>query len=230
MAESVFTDGAVGLHAAPMFHLADLMMTTGLLMRGGCHVIAPAFRPEVIVDLIATESISDLLLVPAMLQMLIDSPVMAGANTSTVRNVLYGASPASEAMLDRALKALPSAQFRQVYGMTESAATITTLGPAAHTLARRGEGRLRSAGRSFCHTLVRIVDANDQPVAPGTVGEIVLRGPNVMLGYLNRPEATAETLISDSLPMSKASTAATAAVSRGVENEMQARKQSGIGG
>jgi len=194
MAEGSFDEGAVGLHAAPMFHLADLMMTTGLLLRGGCHVMAPLFRPEAILDLVATHRISDLLLVPAMLQALVDSPAFAAADVSSVSHVLYGASPASESLLDRALGAMPRARFRQVYGMTEAAATITTLSPDAHTPARRSEGRLRSAGQAFCHTRIRVVDDAEDDLPVGQIGQILITGPNVMLGYLNHPDATAEAL------------------------------------
>ncbi|MEH3148758.1 MAG: long-chain fatty acid--CoA ligase [Methylobacterium frigidaeris] len=194
LGEGAYADGAVGLHAAPMFHLADLMATACLLLRGGTHVMLPAFQPEAVADLVERHRITDLLMVPTMLQMLVDHPALAEADTASLRSLLYGASPASEALIDRAMRAMPGVAFGQVYGMTEAAATISMLRPADHDPARRAGGRLRSAGRSFCHTQVRTVSPEGLELGAGEVGEIVVRGPNVMAGYRGRSEDTAVAL------------------------------------
>lgn len=194
LGEGAYAEGAVGLHAAPMFHLADLMATACLLLRGGTHVMLPAFHPEAVAALVAEHRITDLLMVPTMLQMLVDHPAFAVADTSSLRSILYGASPASEALIDRAMRAMPGVAFGQVYGMTEAAATISILRPCDHDPARRAAGRMRSAGRSFCHTRVRTLSPDGSELGPGEVGEIVVRGPNVMAGYHGLPAATAETL------------------------------------
>jgi acyl-CoA synthetase (AMP-forming)/AMP-acid ligase II len=86
--------------------------------------------------------------------------------------------------------ALPDVQFTQAYGMTELAPLATFLRPEEHTDAVLR----RSAGRGGPNVEIRIVDADDSAVAPGVVGEVVVRGGNVMLGYWNRPEETAEAL------------------------------------
>jgi acyl-CoA synthetase (AMP-forming)/AMP-acid ligase II len=192
LAEGPFGAGAVALHAAPMFHLADMMTTVCSLLRGARHVMLPAFRPEVALELIAGERITELLLVPTMLQAVVDHPKLASYDLSSVRCLMYGASPAPEALLARAAKALPTAGFHQVFGMTELSATATMLRPGDHL--DPPPGRLRSAGRALCHVEIRIIDADDGEVARGEIGEIAVRGPNVMQGYLNLPEATAETL------------------------------------
>ncbi|WP_028080076.1 acyl-CoA synthetase [Solimonas soli] len=194
MAEGSFPEEAIGLHAAPMFHLGDMMLLAGLLLRGGRHVAMPVFRPELVLPAIEALKISDLLLVPTMLQALVDSPAIKSANVQSVRRVMYGAAPVSEALLDRAMAALPGAEFTQVYGMTEMAAAMTVLPPAQHLRSARNSGRVRSAGRAAYHVQVRIVDAEDRELPAGTVGEIILRGPNMMRGYLNKPEATAAAL------------------------------------
>ncbi|WZB70163.1 AMP-binding protein [Achromobacter xylosoxidans] len=194
MLEGIYTGQAVSLHAAPMFHLADLTNTAGQTLRGGTHVFLAQYRPEVVLELIERHRISDILLVPAMLQALIDHKSFASTDVSSVRNVIYGASPAPEAFIDRALKAFPGALFHQIYGMTETGGTITVLPPEQHDPQRRKPGLLRSAGRSFCHTLVRINALDGSEAARGSIGEIVVRGPNIMQGYLNQPAATATTL------------------------------------
>lgn len=190
LAEGLLPEGAVGLHAAPMFHLADLMLTTGLLLGGGRHVMLSEFRPDRALALIQEQGVSDLLLVPAMLQVLVDFPGRADYDTGSVQRIYYGASPVSEALLNRIMTAFPQADLTQVYGMTETAAVMTVLPPTAHT----DGSRLRSGGRASFHVQVRIVDSEDQSVAPGEIGEIVACGPNIMLGYLNQPETTAEAL------------------------------------
>jgi len=194
LSEHLFAEQAVGLHAAPMFHLADMMVSISLLIRGGRHVFLPAFRPEAVLALTQQHGITDLLLVPAMLQMVVDCPEFGNFNTSSVRNIVYGASPASEPLLDRTLQNFPTAALTQVYGMTEMAAVMTVLPPAMHTADAREFGRLRSGGRAAHHVQVRIVDEHDTELTRGEVGEIIVRGPNLMQGYLNQAETTAETL------------------------------------
>lgn len=122
MAEGALPEGSVGLHAAPMFHLADMMMTVIQLFRGGEHVFLAMFKPDAVLDLIEQRRITDLLLVPAMLQAMADFPATKARDTSSVQRILYGASPVSEAVLDRAMAALPTASLMQVYGMTERGA------------------------------------------------------------------------------------------------------------
>lgn len=192
LAEGALPEGVIGLHAAPMFHLADMMLTIGLLLRGGRHIVLPVFRPDLLLDVIEAEQITDLLLVPAMLQAFVDFPAAKTRNLGSVRRIMYGASPASEALLDRTQALLPQVSLLQVYGMTEMSAVMTVLPPADHV--SRAANRLRSGGRASYHVRVKIVDEQDVEKPRGEVGEIIARGPNVMVGYLNKPEATAEAL------------------------------------
>jgi acyl-CoA synthetase (AMP-forming)/AMP-acid ligase II len=122
--------------------------------------------------------------------MLVDDPQPADADLSSLRHLLYGASPISEAVLERARKRLPTTEFTQAYGMTELSPAATLLGPAEHEVERLR----RSAGRALPHAEVRIVDAEDREVPTGVTGEIVCRGGHVMLGYWNRPAETAAAL------------------------------------
>jgi acyl-CoA synthetase (AMP-forming)/AMP-acid ligase II len=105
-----------------------------------------------------------------------------------VEALIYGASPISEAVLDRARKAFPGAAFTQAYGMTELSPTTTILTDDDHD----DPELRRSAGRAAPYALVKIVGPDDKELPRGTVGEIVAAGEHVMLGYWKQPEATAE--------------------------------------
>jgi acyl-CoA synthetase (AMP-forming)/AMP-acid ligase II len=178
------------LHAAPMFHLADGAAWTARNALGGTHVIVPMFTPRGVAEAIEKHRVTDMLLVPTMIQLLADSAEAAEFDLGSLRHLIYGASPISEAVLERAAKRLPTAEFTQAYGMTELSPVTTLLTPADHADARLR----RSAGRAVPHAEVRIVDAEDNEVPTGTVGEVTARGGHVMLGYWNRPEETATAL------------------------------------
>ncbi|MCY1440106.1 Long-chain-fatty-acid--CoA ligase [compost metagenome] len=133
-----------------------------------------------------------------MFQMLLDArdadPELAKLDVTSLQRIGYGASAISPALLDRTCSVFTSAQFFQGYGMTEMAPVITTLGPDYHCAEHAASGKMYSAGLPGISVEVRIVDEDDNEVPRGTVGEICARGPNVMLGYWNKPEATAEAL------------------------------------
>ena len=174
---------------------ADFGISIPQHLAGNAHAIIPAFKPEAVLESIVRDRVSDVLLVPTMIQMLVDHPAMKeGHDLSSLKRVIYGASSISEAVLDRAMKALPGVEFYQAYGMTELSPVATILPAWYHTEEGRREGKLRSGGRASFGTEVRIVDELGAPVPLGTVGEVAVRGPNVMLGYWNKPEQTAAAL------------------------------------
>ena len=187
---NTITPGGISLHVAPMFHLAAFGGWISRNCAGGTHVILPTFEPAAIVEAISEYRVTDVLLVPTMVQMLLDSPAARDADLSSVQHLVYGASPISETLLDRVEKAMPEVNLVQSYGMTETSPVSTVLDSESH----RDPRLRRSAGRAAPHALVRIVDEDDNDVEPGTVGEIAVRGGHVMLGYWNRPEDTARAL------------------------------------
>jgi acyl-CoA synthetase (AMP-forming)/AMP-acid ligase II len=186
----LFNRGGRLLHAAPMFHLADIAAWTIGLLTGATHVIVPMFTPAGVAAAVTEHGVTDALLVPTMIQMLVDSPDAAGADLSSLTRILYGASPISQAVLERARTRMGSAAFTQAYGMTELAPVATLLLPADHD----DPTLTRAAGRAAAHVEVRIVDPAGVELPRGEVGEVVVRGDNVMLGYWNKPEETAEAL------------------------------------
>src|SRR5581483_4719590 len=195
LGEGLFQSSAIYLHAAPMFHLANGAAMYSLLLSGGSNVMIQGFTPEGVMAAIQSERVTDALLVPTMIQMLVDHPAIGSYDLSSLKHVIYGASPISDAVLGRAMAALPNVEFTQAYGMTELAPIATLLHWKEHIGEGRAKGRHRAAGRATLGCEVRIVNADDQPVPNGTVGEIVVRGENVMMGYWERPEETAKAII-----------------------------------
>lgn len=184
---------APGLHVAPFFHIGGVGVIFQYALRRAPQVIMPAFDAGEALRLIQDHRIGDVFVVPTMLRWLLDHPDMDRRDLSSLVSIRYGAAPIDTALLSRAMQAIPTAGFMQVYGQTEFAPVVTCLPPADH----HGPGaaqRLASAGRPLPTALVRIVDADRTPLPVGEVGEIAVSGPQQMLGYWNRPEETAQAL------------------------------------
>jgi len=194
LADDLLRPGSIYLHAAPMFHVADFCQAMSQQLRGGTHVFMPGFTPLGLLETVSRERVSDLMLVPTMIQMLIDHPQFAEFDTSSLRRILFGASPMSEGVLDRALAKLPGIEFMHAYGMTECAPVITVNPVWYYSPEGRKAGKLNSAGRAAYSLEVMVVDEHGQEPARGEVGEILVRGANVMRGYWKRPDETAAAL------------------------------------
>lgn len=185
---------AVLLHCAPLFHLAGLSALMRGMVVGTRQVFLPGFAPGAVIQAVREERITGLMMIPVMLQFLLDDPAAQGADWSSVRTVGYGASPISEALLERAFGLFPQADFVQGYGMTELSAAVTYLTAQYHTTEGRKLGKLHSAGRALNGIDVCIMDTDGREMPRGEVGEIAVRSPCVMSGYWNLPQVTAQAL------------------------------------
>ena len=190
-----FSARGIYLSAAPMFHLANAGAMYASFLSGASHAFLRVFTPESLAHAIEGFRITDTLLVPTMLQMLVDLPGLEQIDLGALQRILYGASPISEAVLDRAIAALPQTQFIQAYGMTEMSAGVTVLPWEDHLGENRKAGLHRSAGRPIHFVDVKIVDPEGRTVEPGVVGEIVARGETLMMGYWEQPEETAKAVV-----------------------------------
>lgn len=196
LSEGLLPDGTIYLNAAPMFHLANGAGMFASLIGGGSNVIVRMFNPELVMAAIEKEKVTATLLVPTMIQMLTDHPTFKTANLTSLKRIMYGASPINEALLNRAMAGMPGTAFHQLYGMTELSPLATHLPWDQHTgEAATKKNRQRACGRAAIGCEVRIVDADHKPVATGVVGEVAVRGQNVMMGYWERPEETAKAVI-----------------------------------
>ncbi len=174
------------LQVLPLFHVGALAPLTAVIHRGGSAVIMRAFDPAQIFPVIEREKIDCMLAVPAMLNFMLAVDNHSDHDISSLRWIQSGAAPVPVPLIEK--YAGLGIQVHQVYGMTE------TGGPACLISAEEALRKAGSTGPAFFHTDVRVVDDDGNDVAPGKIGEVVMRGAHVMKEYWNRPDATAETI------------------------------------
>jgi acyl-CoA synthetase (AMP-forming)/AMP-acid ligase II len=184
-----------GLIVAPLYHAAAAIVTLAVIANASTAVILQDFVPDQVLEVFGKEKITHALLVPAMILFLLSMPGVEEADFSSLRMVMYGASPIPAEVLRKAMSVFDCGFF-QAFGQTEAVAVLTVLSAADHELAKdpANEALLASCGREVFGTEVRVVGENDEEVAPGELGEIIARGDQVMRGYWNLPEATESTL------------------------------------
>ncbi len=187
---ATFDAGDAVMNAMPLFHVAGVNVGILGTAQGAKTIILPEIVPQDILDLIEQQKIAHAFWVPAVILMLSQQPDFRTRDYSSLRQVLYGASPITEDLLVEAVEVF-DARFTQVYGLTETVGGATFLPPEAHN---PSWGKLRSCGMPYPTTVIRCVDSNGNQVPTGEVGEIIIKSGFVMKGYWNRPEATAEAI------------------------------------
>lgn len=183
-------EGETHLLAGPMFHTAaGSRVYTATLM--GIHtVILSRFDVVSVMELVHEYRINTTQIVPTMLQMLLDHPRFPEFDLSSLRLITYGGAPMPVALMERALRVLPGTRFGQSYGMTEASPVVSVLNSEDHSLAPERRARLVSAGRAAPHVNIRVVGPDRKRLGSGEVGEIAVRGANIMKGYWRAPELT----------------------------------------
>lgn len=176
----------VNLQISPLYHAAAQHAWMHVAL-GATNVLLVQFDPGRVLDLIARERVNFLFVVPTMLYEILDHPRFAATDTGSVETVVYGAAPITGRRLAEAVAGFGPA-MTQAYGLTETTSHAIAL-PRREHAAHEG-----ATGRAINNVEVRVVDADGRETAPDEIGEVLVRGPNVMRGYWRRPEATAEAL------------------------------------
>ncbi|MFZ0088560.1 MAG: long-chain-fatty-acid--CoA ligase [Solirubrobacteraceae bacterium] len=187
------------LHVCPMFHVAGTANLFACTWVGAKQVVLPRFQADSVVATIRREEVTHTVLVPTMLALLLEE-LEQGApdDLPSLRHVQYAASPITPDVQRRVLQRF-ACDIAQFYGMTEAAPTVTHLPPEDHRRGQRGDEpfarRLRSIGVPVVGVQAHVRGPDGAQLGPGEVGELWVQGPNVMLGYWNRPEATQAALV-----------------------------------
>ncbi|MGV0793847.1 long-chain-fatty-acid--CoA ligase [Mycolicibacterium sp. XJ1819] len=190
-----FGADSVSLAVMPLFHQAGSGWALVGLLVGRPTVVLRDVDPAAIIDAVVRHRITNMLLVPAVIQMLLVTPGVDEADLSSLQTIVYGASPITDDVLVKALARF-DCEFIQVYGMTESTGSVTQLDGVDHDPVGRPH-LLRSCGKPFGWVEVRIVGADGRDAATGAVGELWTRSTQTMRGYWNNPRATAEAITPD---------------------------------
>ncbi len=185
----------VKMAAIPQFHAGGQIYQLCFIAVGATIVVLPKFVPTEVFRLVELHKVSAVSFVPAMLMSLLEAPELKSADMSTLKNIIYGASPIPADRLSAIMDIIP-ADYRQAYGQTECGILMTFLNEKDH---RRGKSvkpaLLTSAGRPGIGYRVELFDDNMNEVPVGVVGESAVHSGTLMRGYWKRPEATAKTLV-----------------------------------
>jgi len=187
---------SVNLVAMPLFHISGSGWGVIGLYAGAKSILLRDVDMQEILRVIQAHGITHAVFVPAVLQFLLAQPNVNEIDYSSLASILYGASPISEQVLVNAVNTF-KADFYQVYGLTETTGGITMLAPEDHDPGGPRANLLRSCGKPVINHEVRVVAAEGRDAAEGEVGEIWIRGPQVMKGYWRNPEATRDSITAD---------------------------------
>ena len=185
------------LLTVPLYHVAGIQAMLAAVYGGRTIVMMRQFEAKEWMETVQRERATRAMLVPTMLKMIIDDPDFERYNLSSLKVITYGAAPMPFEIIKKAIKEMPGVNFINAFGQTETASTITTLGPEDHVIEgskKERDKKLRrltsSIGRPLPDVEVKIVDGEGNALPPLEVGEIMARGPRVMTGYWRDEDKT----------------------------------------
>jgi len=187
----------------PLYHVAGIQAMMAAIYGGRTLVMERQFEAKEWMELVEKEKVNRAMMVPTMLKQLMDHPDFARHDLSSLKVITYGAAPMPLEVIKKAVEVFPGVSFINAFGQTETASTITTLGPEDHVISGTEEERekklkrLSSIGKPMSDIEMKIVDEAGNELPPGGVGEIVARGPRVMTGYWRDKEKTEKTIDKD---------------------------------
>ena len=192
------------LLTVPLYHVAGIQAMLAAIYGGRTLVTMRQFEVKEWLETVQREQATRAMLVPTMLKMIVDFPDFKQYNLSSLRVVTYGAAPMPLNVIQKAIDEFPGVNFINAFGQTETASTITTLGPEDHIIEGTVEERQQklkrltaSIGKPLADVEIKIVDEDGNSLPPMETGEILARGPRVMTGYWQDEEKTSQVMTSD---------------------------------
>ena len=192
------------LLTVPLYHVAGMQGMLAAIYGGRTVVLMRQFEVKEWLDTVQQERATRAMLVPTMLKTIIDHPDFAKYDLKSLQVVTYGAASMPLEVISKAMEAMPWVRFINAFGQTETASTITTLGPEDHIIEGTEEEKekklkrlAQSIGRPLPDVEVKIVDDEGKGLPAFEVGEIVARGPRIMTGYWRDEEKTAKAFTDD---------------------------------
>jgi long-chain acyl-CoA synthetase len=181
-----YTEGGIYLHAAPIFHIADFPSMFAAPAFGASQITIPKFSAQTFCETVERERVTHTVLVPTMINLLTQFLDAKKYDLSSLQVLAYGGSPMAPELVHRTRELLPNVKLIQVYGLSETG-FLTGLQDQEHT-----EDKLMSCGRPCPGVDLQVTDTSGKQVEPGQTGELIVRGANVMRGYWNNQDETAE--------------------------------------
>jgi long-chain acyl-CoA synthetase len=176
---------------APLFHAVGSIAVLATVWNAGQHVTLSTFDPAAALDLVETERVTATLVVPTMLAALSAEQLARPRDISTLGWISHGGAPVATETLRRARAAFPGAHFLHIYGTTETSPIATVLLDEERLL---DAPQVRSCGQPAVGVEVAVASPDGSRLSSGAVGEVIIRGANVMRGYWNKPDQTAAAL------------------------------------
>jgi len=186
----------ITLDMMPLYHTGGHAVAQAHFYRGCTSVITTGFNPRQALQLVETYKVTTMQVVPAMLMDMLNQPDLDAYDQSSLRMIFYASSPMPETLLRRAMDRWGK-KFFQAYGLTENGPVATVLTQADHFLDgdERLKQKLKSCGLPSANSDTRVWKAKGINVLPGEIGEVVIKGPQVMKEYWGLPELTAKTIV-----------------------------------
>ncbi len=187
-------DDTIWHHIAPLFHLADAFFIWSVTYQGGTHVMQRVFEPHSVLDTIQKQKITAAMMVPTMINFLLNVPDLSAYDLSSLKWIMVGGAPLSPANAKRMMEKL-GCQYISGYGLTETC-PLLTVGNIKDTLTHLPEDQIMTyltrTGLEAPGVDLKVVDekGNDVPWNGESIGEIIVRGDNVTKGYWKLPDET----------------------------------------
>ena len=188
----------------PLYHVAGIQAMLPAIYGGRTLIMMRQFELKEWLETVQRERATRAMLVPTMLKWIVDEPDLDKYDLSSLEIITYGSAPMPFEVIRKAIELMPHVSFINGYGQTESAATLTMLGPEDHRLTGTEEERQkklsrlkRSIGKPLADVQIRIMGEEGEILGPNVQGEIQAKGPRIMKGYWDDAQKTAQTLTKD---------------------------------